>query len=161
MNKTQDPAGTAASYGPGEAAICVECRSHEQCMNRMNRMNYHIERRGYDIQLNLAAGSGLFSQSKINDSSKDSFCELAEGSFPVVLFFACYLSWVGKADHPKEAMLEVSRKGLADSWGHFENLWTAQLDSLRLIECARGEWASPRPFGRHNSDILVSWRGIV
>jgi len=32
------------------------------------------------------------------------------GSFPIVLFLACYLSWVGKADHPKEAMLEVSRQ---------------------------------------------------
>lgn len=32
------------------------------------------------------------------------------GALPVVLFFACYLSWVGKADHPKEAMLEVSRR---------------------------------------------------
>ena len=32
------------------------------------------------------------------------------GSFPVVLFFACYLSWVGKADHPKEAMVEVTRR---------------------------------------------------
>ncbi|CAE8593240.1 unnamed protein product, partial [Polarella glacialis] len=29
------------------------------------------------------------------------------GIGPVVLLFACYLSWAGLADHPKEAMLEV------------------------------------------------------
>ena len=33
----------------------------------------------------------------------------------MVLFFACYLSWTGKADHPKEAMLEVTRRmGMAE-----------------------------------------------
>ena len=177
MNKTQDPAGTAASYGPGWGTnSAAECRSHDQCMinawskhrmNRMNRMNDHIERRGH-----LAARSGSSSsQSKIrssnhslNDSSKDSFCELPEGSFPVVLFFACYLSWVGKADHPKEAMLEVSRQGLAD-WRPIEQLNEIQYIQWGSLDLSStnvtGEWASPRPFGHHNSDISVSWRGIV
>eukprot|EP00438_Fugacium_kawagutii_P021896 Skav219761 [mRNA] locus=scaffold569:290381:297942:- [translate_table: standard] len=51
------------------------------------------------------------------------------GSFPVVLFFACYLSWVGKADHPKEAMLEVSRQGIAGK--RFLDNWMRQIEAER------------------------------
>lgn len=69
------------------------------------------------------------------------------GSFPVVLFFACYLSWVGKADHPKEAMLEVSRR-----MGISKTIWPSQLRYLSYFELLqRGNldlWSHPARLAR-------------
>ncbi|CAK9012178.1 unnamed protein product [Durusdinium trenchii] len=69
------------------------------------------------------------------------------GSFPVVLFFACYLSWVGKADHPKEAMVEVTRR-----MGISRSLWPSQLRYLSYFELLqRGKldlWSHPARLAR-------------
>jgi len=69
------------------------------------------------------------------------------GSFPIVLFLACYLSWVGKADHPKEAMLEVSRR-----MGISRSIWPSQLRYLSYFELLqRGKldlWSNPARLAR-------------
>ncbi|CAJ1411308.1 unnamed protein product [Effrenium voratum] len=77
-------------------------------------------------------------------SSTDHF---GPGAYPVVLIFACYLSWVGKADHPKEAMLEVCRR-----MGISKSLCPSQLRYLSYFELLqRGKldlWSHPARLAR-------------
>eukprot|EP00439_Symbiodinium_sp_Y106_P048835 s3317_g6.t1 len=55
------------------------------------------------------------------------------GPCPVVLLYACYLSWLGLADHPREAMQEVMRLlGLPDV------LWPSQRRYLSYFGLLQG-----------------------
>ncbi|CAK8993897.1 Tensin-2 (C1 domain-containing phosphatase and tensin homolog) (C1-TEN) (Tensin-like C1 domain-containing phosphatase) [Durusdinium trenchii] len=81
------------------------------------------------------------------DDGSGTAANYGPGSFPVVLFFACYLSWVGKADHPKEAMVEVTRR-----MGISRSLWPSQLRYLSYFELLqRGKldlWSHPARLAR-------------